>query len=395
MTAFRILLVPLLLAAAALPASGKGFPVPLGFDALKAELSARVSSVSGAGILLFGPNDLLPDLFLPLHGEGKVGALSVVVPSEGPFTEEDLSSFASYVAAFSPGSDNGFALRDGAIDGKIGGLAVRVHPLGSWRPPPGEGAVVLDVAFLLALYKDEVRTPVPDLPLRFLAMLEERKVDPGRLLPWVGDRRDIPLERGYLPKLLAEVARDPKAFGQGLPPKWQLLRTAEQLAYLGMYEQSVSHFEGYLKDEPEEPSVLYRIALTRFVDQDPERGLRFLLRAYKADPYYIRAYSASGFALYRKGELEPAERVVRAGLHLEPDFLDLRMGLGQILLGQAKNLLPKDLAAAEKRFSETGSLGLPPDLLDRLSGEWEQAKTASPSPGEAPREGIPPGHPAK
>lgn len=385
--------IPVLLAllwASASPAAEGRLPVPVGLEALRERISAS-SSPSGS-VLLFSANDLLPVLFLPLHGEGKVASLTVVVPSDTPFTAQELDSWKSYVAAFSPGSDNGFVLEAGSMTGRIDGLAVRVHPLKEWRDPPKEGPVILDIAFLLARYEDEIRTPVPDLPRTFLEMLDGRKIDPSRLLPWVADRREIPLERGYLPKLVAELARDPGAFRDGLPAKWRALKTGEYLAFLGMYEQSVSHFEGFLKEEPEEPSVLLRIAFTRFVDGDADRGLRFLLRAYNADPYYVRGYAAAGFTLFAKGELGTAERVVRAGLALDPDFLDLKMGLARILLAQAKKRLRNDPAAAEARFREIGSIGLPQDLLDPLTSEWEEAKNPPLSGGTG--EDVPPGHPA-
>ncbi len=318
--------------------------------------------------------------------------MTVVVPSDAPFTGKDLESWKSYVSAFSPGSDNGFALEGGSMTGRVEGLIVRVYPLKQWRDPPSDGPVILDIAFLLSRYEDEVRTPVPDLPRTFLVMLEGRNVDPSRLILWVADRSDIPLERGYLPKLLDELARDPKGFRDGLPAKWRALKTGEYLAYLGMYEQAVSHFEDFLKEEPEEPSILLRIAYTRFVDGDADRGLRFLLRAYGADPYYVRGYAAAAFTMYTKGELGTAERIVRAGLALDPDFLDLKMGLGRILSAQAKKKLPDDPAAAEARFREIGAIGLPKDLLDLLTTEWEEAKSASPA--GASKEGVPPGHPA-
>lgn len=356
-------------------------------------LRSRLSGVDGgpADVLFFSPGDRLPDLYLPLHSQGKVGSLTIVAPQERPFAESDLASWKAYVSGLSSGAGNTFSLRDGALAGEIGGMKVRVVPVVDWKGEDRGGPVILDLAFLLAMHRDEVRTPLPELPQKFLATVESRKVSPGRVTPWLADRSDLPLERGYLVKLVSETLGDPAAFRQGLPAKWQAVLLGEHLAYLALHEQAISSFDAYLEVDPEEPSILYRIGFTFFVDGDPDRGLRYLHRAYRADPYYIRAYPASAWALYRKGDLDTAERVIRAGLQQDPGFLDLKAGLGRVFLAQAIKLLAADPEEARKRYAEIASLGLPPEFNRQLGKEWEEAQAASAS-GEGVPPGIPPGH---
>lgn len=358
--------------------------VSTGADALK---EACFSSVSLPGeVLLFSPNDHLSDLFLPLHADGRLKGLTLVVPSEKSFTEQDLASWKSYTERLFPGTDNAFSLNDGAFSGEIRGLRVTVFPLKGWDGRFGKGTVVLDLSFFESLHKDEARTPFTEIPVRFLGMLADRKIDPSRIHPWLADRSALPLEHGYLPGLVISILQAPETVRKGLPPRWRSLKTGEYLAWLAMTEQAVAHFEKYLVDDPDEPSVLFRIALLHFDVGDATKGLRFLHRAHKADGYYIRGYADAAFLLFRKGDLSAAERVVRAGLYVDPAFPDLKFALGRILLAEAKKMLHDNPAAAEERFSEIEKTGISGDAADALGKEWEAAK-AAPSSAPAPHMG--------
>lgn len=342
--------------------------------------------------LFFSSGDRLEEL-LALRKEGKLSAATVVLPVETPFREDELPSWNAHVARVSPGTENAFVFRAGAFVGNVEGLAVRIVPAREWREPAPSGPVILDLAFLLAGFQDESRTPFVSIPRNYAAFLEERKVDPSRVAIWVEERGAIPLERGYLPELAAAVLRDPASFRRGLPPKWQALQLGEYMAYLGFGEQAVAHLEAYLKEDPAEPSVLYRIALLRLVDRETDRALRYLHRAFEADPFYIRGYAAAAFVLYRKGEFDDAERILRAGLHLVPDFPDLKAGMGRTLVAEAARMFPRDPTGAEKRYGEIAALELPPELGRKIAAEWEAAKVAAPPfPGDIPAGHGPGGH---
>lgn len=370
--------------------SGKSVCVKMGLEVLREELFA--SGTATREIVLFGPEDHLTDLFLPLHRENRVGSVVVVVPSETSLNGENLSVWKKYVAPLSSASDNVFLLSEGALEGKIHGLGVRVVSIRDWKGSAGEGPAILDLSFLLAIYKDELRTPFADLPRKFLATIEDRNLHLSRLILWTADRDAIPLGRGYLPKLVEEAVRNPKMFREDLPPKWGELRQAEYLAFLSAFDEATVHFEKYLKENPEDPSVLYQIAQMHFVDREIERGMRFLQRAYKADFFYIRAYSETALRFFRAGKLDNAERVLRAGLLQEPGNPELRKGLAYVLLGQARKFLPADPETAGNRFSEIDALGLPEEILRPIRAEWDQAKTAPP-PTEQPPQGLPDAHP--
>jgi hypothetical protein len=360
--------------------------VEVGVEALRNDI--LFSHPSLHDIVLFSPDDHLADLFLPLHREKKISALMVVVPSENSLTGENLAAWRSYISTLSPGSDNLFLLREGTLDGFL----VRVVSVKDWKGKPGNGPVILDLAFLLAMYQNEIRTPFVDLPRKFLSTLDDRKVDISRIRPWVVRRDLIPLAYGYLPKLIGEMVQTPSAFRKDLPRKWRELRRAEYLAFFSANEEAIPHFEKYRKEEPEDPSILFKLAQMHFVDREIERGMRYLHRAFKADAYYIRGYSESALNFFRKGEFENAERVLRAGLLSDPQNPDLKQGLGRILLEQAKKLLPENLSAAEERFSEAASVGLTNDFITQLKDEWERAKEAPPKSRPPPR-GMPAGHP--
>lgn len=376
----RLLVVFLLFLVPVGTEAGWDARVLIGTEALRKDLPSLPAA--GEEVTLFGPEDHLPDLFLPLHKEKRAGSLVVVVPSDTPLEEENLSAWKKYVAGLSPGADNLFVLRDGALEGEVDGLPVRVVPIQGWKGGAGNGAVVLDLSFLTAMYKDEVRTPFVDLPRKFIATIEDRGLDPSRLRLWVADRGRVPLAHGYLPKLVSEIARNPGAFRGEIPRKWRELRQGEYLAFFSAYEEAVPHLQMYLEEEPEDPSVLFLLAQLHFVDREIERGLRFLRRAFKADAYYIRGYPEAALQFFRKGELESAERVLRAGLLQEPSTPELKQGLAYVLLEQAKKLLPGDPPGAEARFAEIGAIGLGDDFLRQIRAQWEKEKAA---PGEKTR----------
>ncbi len=370
--------------------AGDSQRVVTGIDALRAEIG--VAPAAARDVLLFSPDDHLADLFLPLRRENWVDSFVLVVPSESPISDENVAAWKDYAGTLSPGADNAFILRDGGLEGMIEGLSVRIAGIRDWQRGPGRGPVILDLAFLVAMYKDEVRTPFVDLPRKFMATLEDRKVDPSRLRLWIADRAGIPLAWGYLPRLAEEVARNPSAFRGEIPAKWNALRHGEYLAFFGAHEEAAARFEEYLKDAPEDPAVLFRLAQLGFLDREIERGLGFLRRACKADAYYVRGYAESALRFFRRAEFEDAERIVRAGLLIEPSSLELKEGLAHALLGQAKVLLSGDAALAEARFSEIAALGLPEDVLAEIRRQWSEAKSAPPASVRPPA-GMPPAHP--
>lgn len=369
--ACAMMLVSLLLLFPAIASSAPVAKVSEGIESLRKLLE----SPSGGAVVVFTHRNLMKDLFFPSFKEGKIRSLELVVPDEESLTVQNLGAWNTFISSLAPGTDNAFVLKDGAFEGQVDGFPVRVVSLKEWKGPPEKGPVILDLTFLLAMHRDDVRKPFVEIPPKFFSLLADRKVDTARVRFWVPGRDDVPLFYGYLYKLASEAARDPKAFRKGLPPKWRDLARGEYLNFVADYEQALASFNGYLKLEPEEPSVLFKIARMNFVEGRVERGLRFLGRACKADRYYIRGYSTSAFALFQTGELDAAERVIRAGLHLEPNFSDLKVGLGQVLLAQAKGILPKNAPAAEKRFSEIVSIGLPEEALQGLRSEWERAKS--------------------
>ncbi|HYN74368.1 MAG TPA: tetratricopeptide repeat protein [Candidatus Methanoperedens sp.] len=318
------------------PAWAGAKPVTVGVDALREEILAS----GGGDVLLFGPNDLLRDLFLPMRKAGKVGSLTLVVPAEGSLVEGNLAAWKSYSSTLSPGAGNDFTLRNGVMDGAVDGLRVRVVSIGDWKTFRGDGPVILDLSFFLAIYRDEVRTPFVELPRKFLATLDDRKVDVSRVRGWMVGRDVVPLEHGYLAKLVGEMLQSPALFRAGLPAKWDALHQGEYLALFAENEEALPHFEEYLKHEPEDGSVLAKLARNSFVDREVERGMQYLARAFKADPYYIRGYPEAADYFLREGEPETAERLLRTAILFAPDDRELKGDLDRLLEQRASGAIP-------------------------------------------------------
>lgn len=366
--------------AAAAPACGEGIEW----------LRARIAE-GGGEVLVFTPADRLFDVFLPIRRDKGLERLTVVVPGERPFAEENLSAWKEYLFRMAAGRGDAFSLDGGALAGTIEGLAVRIVPVGQWRRPPRGGTVILDLSFLPALYQDEVRTPFVELVRKFLATLDDRKMDVSRVRPWVAAREEIPLAYGYLGKLMTEVIRAPAAFRKGLPPKWEELRLGEYFAFFSAFEDAAAHFENYLREEPEDPAVLFRMAMMRFVDREIEQGLRYLHRAFRSDPFYARGYHEAAMHYAERGDLAKAERILRAGLLGDTANAELKGALARVLLEEAKRMLSRDSGEAESRFAEVAALGLPAEAVERLRAEWEKAKAAG-GDGDG-RSRVPKGHP--
>lgn len=385
-----LLLFLMIVAGVAIAGGSAGATVEIGTEAIRNSIGA--SPVGRADVLLFSPADHLQDLFLPLKRAGKIGRLDLVIPGQGILRGENLAAWKRYVSGISPGADNGFQLDNGTIVGEIDGLHVSVIPVARWKMVPLTGPVIFDLSFLFGMYQDEVRTPFIDLPRRLLATLDDRKVPLPSVILWAANREEIPLSYGYIMKLAVEMFSGPENFRKGLPRKWEELRQAEHFAFFSAYEEASNHFDNYLKEEPEDPSVLYKIALMRFVDRDVEQGLRFLRRASRADRYYIRAYVEVAGNYMEKREFDHAERVLLAGLVVEPNDGGLKIALANVIVEQARKIFRGDPNAAEQRFQETKDLALPKDVREKMIAEWERIKT-SPPEEVAPSGPMPGGHP--
>lgn len=73
-------------------------------------------------------------------------------------------------------------------------------------------------------------------------------------------------------------------------------------------------FEAWLKDTPDDPELIYSIALEHVSEGAPERGLAILLELNRTQPAYVAAYLQAGQLLVKLGREDEARAVFAAGI---------------------------------------------------------------------------------
>lgn len=321
-------------------------------------------------VLLVSPHDYLGTLLIPLRRSGALKELVVLLPHDNVLTEENLGELRGFLekGGIPDGDRTGFRLDNGSILGEIDGMPVRISTLTSLPRLEGEFLVVLDTAFLPAVYRNEVKTPMLGLARRFVLTLADRNVhgDSVVLLDAVG-RVDFSLEQGFLAPLLREMIASPRDFTNAPPEKWRILGAAENAYFFAQYAEGMTLFREYLDKMPTDASACYKIALMAVRDLDVDLSLHWLVRAAEADPLYLRGFSEIARYLFRKELYEGAERVLLSGLSKGPKDPLLATNLAGLYLSRGEAFLEAgDKEAAFEFFNlAAGVEGAEPAVRDR------------------------------
>ncbi|MFT4979038.1 MAG: tetratricopeptide (TPR) repeat protein [Myxococcota bacterium] len=95
-----------------------------------------------------------------------------------------------------------------------------------------------------------------------------------------------------------------------------------QVAYqLGKYNNAIQHYRQFLRDQPEDPNVLARMAMAWFQLGDYARARQACHQALLIDPENLSARHALGCALLEEGEPNEALRIFRETLREHPDHM--------------------------------------------------------------------------
>jgi len=95
-----------------------------------------------------------------------------------------------------------------------------------------------------------------------------------------------------------------------------------QVAYeLGKYNNAVQHFRQYLRNHPDDPHVLARVAMAWFQLGEYNRTRKACQQALLVDPDNIVARYALGCMQLEEGDLNEAIRTFRETLKISPDHL--------------------------------------------------------------------------
>lgn len=216
----------------------------------RAALEKRLPEAGGR-LLLVSPHDYLNGLLLPLRREGVLKELTVVLPFDNSLVRGHLEELRSFLEkAGVTGEDRKtFTLDNGSIAGRIEGMAVAVHTMTGLSRQERSSLVVIDTAFLPAVYRNEVKTPMVDLAWKLVLTLEDRGVASAAstVIFDAAGRSDFPLEFGYLAALLKEMLSSPGDFAVSLPEKWKVLKAADGAYFFSQYGESLSLYREYLQ----------------------------------------------------------------------------------------------------------------------------------------------------
>lgn len=340
---------------------------------------------AGGRALLVSPHDYLGTLLLPLRKAGVLKELVVLLPHDNVLTEGHLEELRGFLekGGVPEGDRMGLRLESGSIRGTIEGMPVRISTLTALPKQEGEFLVVLDTAFLPAVYKNEVKTPMIGLARRLMLTLADRNVrgDSAVLLDAVG-RADFSLEQGYLAALLREMIASPGDFTNTPPEKWRILGAAETAFFFAQYADGMTLFKEYLGRMPTDASACYKIALMAIRDLDVDLSLHWLVKAVEADPLYLRGFSEVAGYLFRKEMYEGAERVLLSGLSKAPKDPLLATNLSALYLsrGEAFREAGETGAALEFFALAAGVESAEPSVRDRARSMAGSLSPATPAP---------------
>lgn len=319
-----------------------------------------LASDPGAPMLLFSADDQVRTL-LPGRFSSAPVRLTQVVPLESGV---DQSHFERWLATLPVDVRNAgrFTLDNGVIRGKGGFGEATVTALdrpGEW---PRRPILVIDTAFLLSLYKDEVRTPMVPLVVKLYATI--RRADIAPISVWIVSRNrevSFPLEFGYLPVLVREIFSTPRNFREELPETWRRVQSAQQLVFFGQTDEALEALKELLFPETA-PYAYYQSAVLQFREARIEEGVRNLRAGSSIDSDYGRGFLLQAGAFWAKGEVGIAEFILREGFSMFPGETSLAVGLARSLAEQA--IGERDEAPDRSMMRIREAIGLPiPDEL--------------------------------
>ena len=323
-----------------------------------------VASSPGTPVLVFSADDQVRTVLQGRLPSGPVH-LAQVVPLESGIGTTHFDRWLVTLPA-KLREEGRFALDNGVIRGKGVFGEAEVTPLNRPAEWPRHPALVIDTAFFLSLYKDEVRTAMIPLVVKLYAMLRRGGIAPASV--WIVSRNRemaFPLEFGYLPVLLREMFVSPGLFQEELPPVWRRMQSAQYLAFFGQTEEALGELKDLLRPGTA-PYAHYQAAVLMFREGQVAEGVRNLREAASVDPDYGRGFLVQAGAFWAKREVGIAEFILKEGFSMFPREPSLAIGLARALAEQA---IAEREAAPDRsmaRIREAIALPIPEEIRKEI-----------------------------
>jgi hypothetical protein len=306
------------------------------------EAIGRDLPTTGGKILLVSPHDYLSLVLIPIRKGGVLADLQVILPVEVSFGPEDLGGIRKRLEAegIAEGDRSSFRWDNTTVSGRIDGMPVSIHTLPGYPRQETPRLVVVDTSFFPVVHRNEVATPMVGLAIKLVRTLASRNVTAGKvlILDALG-RADFPLEHGFLPQLLKELAEDPGSFSSGLPERWAAMAAADHAYFFAQYPEAVTQYREYMDLAGRvDPSACYKVAMMTVRDLDVPMALHWINKAAASDNLYRRAYGEAAEYLVRKELYDQAERILKGGLERYPGDPPLATALAAIYIRRAETL---------------------------------------------------------
>jgi tetratricopeptide (TPR) repeat protein len=305
---------------------------------------------SRGSLVIVSGQDLIPGVFMPLFRSGELKRLLVVLPIERGLLPEELETLKKSWENYGTTAEDlkSLHLDNGVVRGTFLGKPFSYAPVTNIPDGDGVTLVAIDIAFPVALFLDEVRTPIVELPIRLVRTLEKRKVEARRVHLWDSTGRgDISLEYGFIPRLLADLVKNPESALSGdSGEKWATLGEAEHARFFVQYPEAEALYRKYLSYDPKDPSACYKMAFLSSRTEGIDASLEWVAKAVDLDAAYADAYQDLAVYAFKKGLIEDTEKVLVAGLKKLPENGVLATSLVEALIAKAKEA---DDAGEKKR----------------------------------------------
>src|SRR5262249_48013942 len=113
-----------------------------------------------------------------------------------------------------------------------------------------------------------------------------------------------------------------------------MINLANTYEKMGKTDEALAGFDYFLKKNPENTQVLFRIGELYLHKKDPDTALTYLNRALKSDPDTSWVYNSIGVAYLQKKDQAKAETSFREALKLNPKVQMAHFNLAQLYESQ-------------------------------------------------------------